>query len=547
MRWSKVFFLFFIFSSIASLHSDGADPMESLLDDTNFIDLSNLPEDFSDMTMPTRSITPKDVLVILVAANAPGILALDFYLRTNPLNDRQLTTLPVFLLWHTNYIEYCSLFRFYLFYNNTPMMFFTKNCPFIKSYIAVDDNNLFNEILKNELVNLENVPEVLDLFKNIKIEERRLGIMFQWFKNWNKTSLEFDLPFLYQERNFILSESEIVDLKTSNLFKNTGNSKVQEKDIRKNVVADLLGFSDLKIKLGQQVVNLPYRSVKLGFELYIPTAFALKKGLVGSNFTNTEVPDLDLTELVDLFVNDQSEEAIEIGKEFAKATANRLAAMTIQSELGNNKHVVIDGWAEGRFEISDMLSINTYANLKYTFPEHETRYFLIKKNLCSNCPATRQRLIDQGQCNDCYVTSRYQQIIDSGTDEQIECALDFLEEQVLVTLFPSALKTLVSPGFSTQFTIAPNINYEYWNLSLGFDVWFQQKERLTLLECNPADYKMNIARKPTAYQSRVFARLYKDISRPKYDLAVGLQGDYCVNSVGIGKDFTFALSCEFNF
>jgi hypothetical protein len=546
MKPLKFFFLFFTLINTASILADLEDDInESLLDDADFVSLNELPENFSEMKMPTKSITPNDALVILLAANAPGILGLDLYLRTNPLNTRQLTTLPVFLLWHTNYMDYCSLFRFYLFYNQTGRMFFTKDCPFIKSYLAVDNDNLLNEIAKNELVDTSKVPDVLALFKNVKIEERRLGFMFQWLKNWNKTNLEFDLPFLYQERNFILTESEIADIKSSNLFENTNDNKVEEKEIRKNVVADLIGFSDLKIKLGHQILNLPCRSIIAGLEFYIPTAFALKKGIAGSDFSkDTEIPSLSLTELVDFFFNDQNEQAIEVAVEFAKATANRLAAMTIQSELGDNKHLSIDAFAEGRIELSDMFSINTYANIKYTFPKSETRYFLVKKKLCSNCPATRDILIAQGKCDDCYVKENY----DPDPPPAIAaCNVAFFEEQALITLFPDALKTNVSPGFSTEFTIAPHITYEGWHLSLGYDVWYQQQESLKLLEGDPNCHKMCIAKKPVAYQSRLFGRLYKEIPKLKYDLAIGLQGDYCINSVGIGKDFTFALSCEFNF
>ena len=122
--------------------------------------------------------------------------------------------------------------------------------------------------------------------------------------------------------------------------------------------------------------------------------------------------------------------------------------MTIQSELGDNKHLTVDAFAEGRFEISDLFSINTYANIKYTFPKSEKRYFLVKKILCSDCTTTRARLVEQERCNDCYVTEDYLKICNTGTDEEAACAVRFLEQQALITLFPDALKTRVSPGFS---------------------------------------------------------------------------------------------------
>src|SRR3990167_7779156 len=530
MKLSRIFSFIFLFAAFSTYAFDE----ESLENDPDFIWLQDdsLTEAISNSVMPAKAISPDAALAALIAANAPVILGCNLYLRTNPLNTRLITTLPTFLIFHSNFKDYCKFYRLYLFYNQTAMMLFTKKCPYIKSYLAIDNQNLLDVIMSSDLGIPSNLPDILSLFKNIKIEERKLGLMFQYLKNWNKTSFEIDIPFLYQERNFILTESEIADIKASNAFPSGSDNKVEESAIRKQVVADLIGFSDLKLKLGQQFVNDPCTIIIGGLELYVPTAFALKKGLVGSNFSNdTEQPTLNVTELIDLFVNGPTQEAIDFALDLLSKAADRLAAMTIQSELGDNKHFSLDAWAEGRFEFSDIFHINTYGNIKYTFPKKEIRYFLVKKDPCSPC----------------FTNEKYEADLDSENQALIQCDLNFLEQEAINTLFPSALSTNVKPGFSAEFALTFHVTTQLWHIALGYDIWAKQHEKLTILDCNPGQFNLPIARAPQPYQSKIFGRLYKEISKKKFDFFVGLQGDYTIDSSGIGQDFTAAISFEFNF
>jgi len=484
----------------------------------------------------TRSSAGADPAAILrLLAPFTGILGQDIYERTNPLNKRELYRQPMFMIFHTDYLNYCSFFKAYLFYNQTTRVNYTKCCSALECYLALTNDNLLDAIAEFEDLIPIDVPQTLALFKNVRVEERQVGFMFQWLKNWNKISLELMLPFYYQERNINLTDAEINDIKTSEVFQNVNSGNVNSEkemqdEIQKRVVSDQFGFGDLFIKIGYLAVDTPKQSIKTGVEITVPTAFALKKGILGGNFTGDLItPDIDLSELINILTSDDKSEAEIIGADILSAFAQRLGAMILQIPLGDYHHPSLALFIEPTFWLHKYVHINSYGSLRYVFPATERRFFLQKKDPKDFIPA------------------KYEEDANSGNLVVINDDLAFLEQAAVNTLFPSCFSTYVNPGFVLQLTVAPHITIDDWHFIFGYDFWYKQRDKFEIYAYNPGNPDLVKAQKPAAYQSTIFARLYKEIPLCGSDFAFAVQAEETIASSGIGRDFGFAASIEFKF
>lgn len=540
-------------------------PFASEIRDVDFTD-SEYIADYSDLDESLLSadmekalcatefipvLTPCDIIDLIVNVlfsdpynvDALFILSKNLYLRTNRILKRDLHTLPSFLIFHNNEYEYCKEFRFVPFYNQTLQQYFYGNCPFIKSYIAIDDADIIDEIAKlNSLVE-KNIPDFIALFKNAKLEDRRAGFMFQWLKNWNKTTLEARIPLLYQERNFNFTEEEIVAIKQSDFFSASNDNKVEETAIMKHVIADLLGIGDLRLRLSHLFINLPCQQWRLGLELNVPTAFAFKKGLIGGDFSHdTQRPFFNLLNFVNMITSNNptdKECAVEIGRELLLQAADRLAAVILQTNLGNDKHIGLGLFVEPEIVLSDLLRINALATATYVFPQRATRYFLRSKN--PSCFNRQKYLDDLATCGDEGCGSS------TCNTQALENDVLFLQDQIINTFFPDAFNTIVSPGFMLQAVIAPTITVNDWQGTAGLDFWYVQQEQLEPKGMTKACYQFCKGITPAAFQAKVFVRLLRTIPYCNFDFGVSFNADCTFASRNIGQDFTAAIGFEFNF
>lgn len=490
----------------------------------------------------TPDFNPSDAFCLLVNNDAfdfLGILAQNFYLRTNRIPKRDLNTLPLFTLFHNNEDSYCKEFNLIFFYNETLHQYFCGNNPFIKSYIAIDDPDIIDKIADLDTLVGKSIPDFIALFKDAKLEDRRVGFMFQFLKNWRKTSLEFKWPFIYQERNFNFTEQEIMDIKQSDFFTPSTDNKVEDSAIMKHAVADLIGFGDLRLRLTSLFVNKPDTKLRVGFELNLPTAFALKKGIIGGNFTNNCTrPSFNLFQFVDNVLTDSKRDcAIEEGIDLSLKAADRLSALILQTELGENKHVILGLIVEPYFKISHYLTLNSFLTISYIFPQRENRYFLRKKNCADFQKSTYESII--GPCCDG----------DPGVCDQTAAkeALIFFQEQILNTFFPDCAKTIVYPGFTFQYNAAATIDIRNWELMFGVDFWYKQQETLEPRCINKNNYYTCIAAANQCWQTKAYFRLLRIIEKRNYDFGVSITTDTTFASRGIGKDFSVGIGFDFHY
>ena len=62
----------------------------------------------------------------------------------------------------------------------------------------MEQNSLVQKLVENNIP--ISLPEVLGLFKNLKTQERRTGLMFQGINKTDTWTLSFRIPFYFREQ-----------------------------------------------------------------------------------------------------------------------------------------------------------------------------------------------------------------------------------------------------------------------------------------------------------------------------------------------------------
>jgi hypothetical protein len=184
-------------------------------------------------------------------------------------------------------------------------------------------------------------------------------------------------------------------------------------------------------------------------------------------------------------------------------------------------------FAYNELRATQKLVFKTRAALEYLLPAAEKRFYLQRKN-----PADFARF---------------------NTDNPQNCNEDlaFLQQQLINTLFPSVCNTIVFPGFIFKFSGALEGQMTpAWKLMMGYDLWWQQKEKLGSITCSMLckdQLETTIAIRPTAFQNKIFGGVSYAKKGKRYDWCLSLLGDRTFISSGIGKDFSIIGRFEFLF
>jgi hypothetical protein len=108
-------------------------------------------------------------------------------------------------------------------------------------------------------------------------------------------------------------------------------------------------------------------------------------------------------------------------------------------------------------------------------------------------------------------------------------------------------RTMIYPGFIFKFTSCVDAivdRNERWQVGVGVDLWWQDKERLGKIYATPwqiSEIRTDIAVKPGAYQNKLFVSSNYKGRGERCDWCLTLYGDYSFISTGIGNDFNLAV------
>jgi hypothetical protein len=516
------------------------------------MDLLREYDDFPDqvLTSPNEPAgAEKTALAVLRACpsdadpgaifEADAILRNDVYLFTNPLNKRSMLDYPAF------YFPFCipktwSLIG-QLWINQTPKMAFNNDAFALRNYLAFENKNLIAQIdTLASLVASINVPKILSLLGDIEIEDRRAALMM-WFQHHKgKWLIQWKTPLAYIERNFQLDEQEKVQLEQElSVFQADNdippemaalNAQEEEFDLfaRKHLISDKFGLGDSRMYAQYIFVDNCNLWASIGFLATIPTAIAFAKGVwKGSHFPkNSNNPPFNLTEILNLILEGNTALAQAQTIEFLLGALDKLSANLLDDNIGNGGHVGLGFVYDSKLNVTPRFSFDTHAELEYLLPAMEKRFYINRK--------------DQAAFN-------------AVAQNPADCPFDlnFIQEQLIQTLFPRVFDTLVFPGVLLKFSTAADILIaEQSYLNLGYDLWWQQEEKLGRVIASTLAQDLirkNLAVKPSAFQSKLFgAYTYKHPGKCG-DWCISLTADYTFLSGGIGKDYSASFRLEYLF
>src|SRR5690606_26145403 len=215
--------------------------------------------DFDGISLDTivRQLPPETIAGILVILDSIGILIEDLFKRANRLGFRQ--EIDQQLSEERPQLTFCDdNFALHFFARFAKEYDFTtdsiKRNDRISSYLALDEETFIDRleeaatILRDLFENPEydlDVRKIFDLFKNMRMEERRVGALFDYYRHFSHWRMRLLFPFYYLERNFSLTQKELDAIEKE--FGETTKEE-QEKFRRDHAISDKLGFGDTRLE-----------------------------------------------------------------------------------------------------------------------------------------------------------------------------------------------------------------------------------------------------------------------------------------------------------
>ncbi len=556
-----LFLLFFATMLTADLQVLRGDSFDDLID--------SLDNDIATTNLIANSVMPDapraaDKPSLIVALEEFGVLALlqeNFFLRTNILRHRSLLDYPEFIPYRHDkdkrgvYVDF--------FYNQTSRMYFTKGSSNICSYLALSQQSFLQKLeniidsvklaFLDLVIDTDKVFRLLGLFQTFTVQERRLGFMIGGKTKFNRWYLNIFAPWYYIERNHFVNEDlqESIDALITDILEETFDiprltpeqmvaaEKKKNQFIDQHLIVDKFGIGDTRVYLDYPVIKNKYVSTRAGFLATIPTAFAFKKGLKGTNLQRTiNRPILNLTAIANQFTQTQTINPQLF--DFGLAALDNLSAMLLETPLGNGGHVGIGVILRNRSPLSSFIKqdwarriiMRSFISFEYQFPAIEWRSFRIPVNealfnardLTDTSPDTSPLIIN----------SNYAFILQQLTDR----------------LFPVAAQALMNPGIIFRWSSQTCYEGNWGGFTIGSDTYVQNKEKFLKIYIDnftqPMIDSFN-ARAPIAYQSKLVGSVFWKIEKPDRLYTVSLLGDYTFMNKGIGADFMITLKFDTTF
>src|SRR3990167_5747062 len=374
---------------------------ETVSQDAPDVDLGIFEEDGNDTpdgvdadcSNLKRSVPPSIIYGYLNDLVPPinVILSDPFYFSTRPIQSKNIIFQPLF--GPNRPTRMCSLWLPYEtalyidgFYNQTTHARLLNDDIFLDSYVNLGPSLL--ELIDTQELNF-NVPDIIDLFRPLKVQERKIGCMF-----YTETALPHDLrlqvtlPLYWIERNFYPTEEETDRIKNAidAAYKAAGfTPPVIDPMVfaKQHLIVDQFGPGDLRIALEKKLICTDKHEESVAFDLLLPTAFAIQKGLYGTYFDlEAPAPTFDFNQdfaqpAFDWLLNRDAlakERVIANASRFGTEILDRLSTVLLDSKLGEG-HVGIGLWYKGSYALSPKTRALWYVGGMGFLPGNEHRFF----------------------------------------------------------------------------------------------------------------------------------------------------------------------------
>ena len=320
------------------------------------------------------------------------------------------------------------------FYNYTPRVIFTDNSPFICSYIFPNPAILaqIDNALAIAGLNTVDIPTVLGLVRNFKLQQHRVGIMFGVGSKFGCLNLSIRIPLYYIVEHFLLNraETDALDSFVINFFNRPDlTSQGTGTDFGKqHLVSDRIGLGDMRINAMFSIYEKCRDHWWFGVQMTIPTTVTFKSGLLGGHFNPcTPPPPFNLKEIAELiFCSLDNDIALrgaistvkQIVTTFGIGAVDRLTTILFNTPLGNGGHFGIGPQFDFVHEFSPNWSVQTYAAFEGFSKHKEDRFFLVRKT-----PQEFDR--------------------NWRDPDNADANLCFLNQQIINTVFPTHVKIML--------------------------------------------------------------------------------------------------------
>lgn len=506
----------------------------------------------SSIEEEVRQVNPADVVSPLIIIGVQNLLEKSLFCHTNPLNTRNILDLPTFLPQKVDTYCYNTTFGASLFWNKTDRMHFTGSSHSMCSYLSVFGDNVLEKIqdsvdeIKKFIPDFDIDPiNILILFQNMTVQERKLGFMFHFEQDFKCAHFMALLPLYYVERNFFLTpqEQDAIESELGVLETESQNQFAEE-----HLISDKLGFGDMRLMLdvdimGNDQSNRDCLCLRVGALTTLPTAVAFKKGLKGT-FFRKDIPRPTFS-FADLFDKANITATTAVMQKFLFQALDHLSANLLDAQLGNGGHVGLGAFTKTVTPLrifikrpwAENIYFKSFLSLEYLFAANEERFYIQGNDVPEFTALGLNRPTDD-ILNQIAMDPAYAQAV-----------LDFLDVQFVDALFPFVFKTKVNPGVVFRWT--SRIYYEgcLWGFYVGSDLWVQGKEKLRNVQKCAVPLTIDIpkATKPVAYQSKILGSIFYTKKTECRDWIFGLTFDNTIMKSGIGDDFTISLNIEANF
>lgn len=386
---------------------------------------------------------------------------------------------------------------FNLFYNMTNKMevsagsLFDFDSSFEKSILSMLLKGVIgkigsdpNAITNDELVSL------LPLFQKMRIQERKFGALFQGGFTRGRFTLEVNTALQLVARNFFLSDKDQQAIRaiTSKVF----DSEADEREF----YIIKYGMGDTRLKLGINALNMNCFKTDVGFEITFPTSTLASQ----NKFDNLSVAHLDLEQL--------QEQGIDVVRAMRDILLNPM--------LGNGGHFGFGTYLESKIDVfKDLFQLWIRASYDHLFDNKETRLIMFKP------------------------TEKLSEIQTPPTLAETNALISKVLREYY---FPSHFKTVINPGGIFNVIFSGIITRPYWNLTLGYDFYAQERQSIKCIVGTPItmqELRISDAEAPSNQQHKFFAEysylLRKDTQS---EVRLGIGGDTTFYSRNLGRDWT---------
>ena len=480
-----------------------------------------------DVTTPTitRGTTEKSVGILTEFVKAQTILQEPLYYRTNPIARKNVVDIPIFQHFNTFEKEETN-FDCIPFYTQTFNELYYKDFDELKDYIDVNQEHLIRRIDDLKLTTFD-FPRVLQLFGKMKLQEHRIGLVFDWTKIRDDWALSIRIPFYYDEHNFYLNltqRNQITDILGA----------VDPDFAFDHMVADFLSLGDTKLCFEYLIKQDHRYELALGIRATLPTKLRMSKGVVGAYFDVDKKPkSLNLhTDLLgipddpvdlDSYTQAEKDRMTDNATNFSLDALDHLSMLLLEQGSRNHFHVGIGPQMHSTMHFSSKCYLTNLVSLEVFTPAQETRFFLVKND---------QAAFDAFYWNE--------------TDADVDAKLVFLNKQLKEKFFPPGYSVSVFPGILLQSTSGLVIKRRRVTWTLGSDFWLHSTEKFGSIYA-PESIKPLLdtekAKMGNRFQSTMWVALERN-PRPDSTWQYGATISVGTWSSGIGASSSFAFYIE---